>query len=369
MPYDAYFFQSYSEARDRFLAAAHSRGADVRSRAYDQKGPLDAELFVDIARIGAQNAKRVLIIISGTHGVEGFCGSACQTAWLRTQLNKPSRDVTTYLIHALNPYGFAWHRRVNEDNVDLNRNFLNFDSGLLPDNPEYRELEPLLNPRSLDEETLGKLDPALKGWFAPDKVKAFKAATAKGQYEFPKGNIFGGRTATWSNRFLRDFIHSLPRPLEAGIVLDIHTGLGEAGELEMFTEERLGKFNRIKDWFKNRKVTTLGDRESLGYVITGSLYRAFTEPDTEGPWHCVAMEFGTQSLVQVLLALQADNWLHCFASGQHPLSTRVQRLMSDAFSVPSECQTRVVSTTLEIVSRAAAALEAFGDKVSHETDG
>jgi Protein of unknown function (DUF2817) len=369
MPNDTYFSQSYSDARDRFLAAAHSLGADVRFRACDRKGPLDGELFVDIARIGDPQGKRVLVIISGTHGVEGFCGSACQTAWLRSQPSTPSRGVTTYLIHALNPYGFAWHRRVNEDNVDLNRNFLNFDSDLLPDNPEYRELEPLLNPRSLDEGTLGQLDPALRGWFAPDKVKAFKAATAKGQYEFPKGNIFGGRAATWSNRLLRDFIRSLPNPLEAGIVLDIHTGLGEAGELEMFTEESLFKFNRIKDWFKSRKVTTLGDRESLGYVITGSLYRAFTEPNTGGPWHCVAMEFGSQSLVQVLLALQADNWLHAFAPGQHPLSTRVRSLMSDAFSIPSECQNRVVSTTLDVVGCATAALEGFRDKVSHETDG
>jgi predicted deacylase len=362
MATSVYFSESYQEARTRFLNAAHKCKAEVGFRPYGQKDSHTGELFVDIARIGDPRGKRVLVIISGTHGVEGFCGSACQTAWLSEQACDRPSGVTVYLIHALNPYGFAWHRRVNEDNIDLNRNFLNFDSDLLPDNPEYRELEPLLNPRSLVGGTLGKLDPALEGWFAPDKVKAFKAATAKGQYEFPKGNIFGGRAATWSNRLLRDFIRSLPSPLEAGIVLDIHTGLGEAGELEMFTEERLDKFSRIKDWFKSRKVTTLGDHQSLGYVITGSLYRAFTEPNTAGPWYCVAMEFGTQPLMQVLLALQADNWLHCFASGQHALSTRVQSLMSDAFLVPSKCQNRVISTTLEVVSCATAALEAFGDK-------
>ena len=27
-------------------------------------------------------------------------------------------------VHALNPYGFRTHRRVNEGNVDINRNFL-----------------------------------------------------------------------------------------------------------------------------------------------------------------------------------------------------------------------------------------------------
>src|SRR5437667_9434382 len=131
------------------------------------------------------------------------------------------------------------------------------------------------------------------------------------------GNIFGGRSAAWSNGFLRDFIRSLSGPPKVGIVLDIHSGLGEPGSLEIFTEERRTKFERMKDWFDNARVTTLGDPASLGYTITGSLYQAFTKPDTDGPWHCAALEFGTRPITDVLLALQADNWLHCFANGQH----------------------------------------------------
>ena len=30
------------------------------------------------------------------------------------------------LLHAINPWGFSWARRVTEDNVDLNRNFRDF---------------------------------------------------------------------------------------------------------------------------------------------------------------------------------------------------------------------------------------------------
>jgi predicted deacylase len=352
-----YFSESYKGAREKFLAAAHDCKAEVDSHSYGHEGPLNTELFVDIARIGNPRGKKVLVIISGTHGVEGFCGSACQTAWLQTHNSDISSEITVYLIHALNPYGFAWKRRVNEENIDLNRNFLNFDSEFLPDNPEYRELESVLNPRSLDETSLGKLNPALKEWFAsPEKVKAFKAATAKGQYEFPKGIIFGGRAATWSNRLLRHFISSLSSALDAGVVIDIHTGLGEPGELEICTEERFSKFNRMKDWFGTRKLTTLGDPTSLGYVITGSLYRAFTEANTESPWHCAAMEFGTQPLIQVLLALQADNWLHCFAGPPDSLANRIPELMRVAFSAPFEFQNHVLSTTLDVINRATEAL-------------
>ena len=35
-------------------------------------------------------------------------------------------DTGALLVHAINPYGFAWTRRVNEDNADLNRNFRDF---------------------------------------------------------------------------------------------------------------------------------------------------------------------------------------------------------------------------------------------------
>ncbi len=45
-------------------------------------------------------------------------------------------DLAVVLIHAINPYGFAWIRRVNEDNVDLNRNCIDFGAAI-PENPGY----------------------------------------------------------------------------------------------------------------------------------------------------------------------------------------------------------------------------------------
>ena len=50
------------------------------------------------------------------------------------------------LLHALNPFGFAWRRRVNEDNVDLNRNFLLDDEGYVGCPDGYAHLDPLLLP-------------------------------------------------------------------------------------------------------------------------------------------------------------------------------------------------------------------------------
>ena len=67
------------------------------------------------------------VIISGTRGVEGFCGSGCQVGFLVERVYEGlPKSVGVVLVHALNPYGFAWLRRVNEENVDLNRNFRDF---------------------------------------------------------------------------------------------------------------------------------------------------------------------------------------------------------------------------------------------------
>lgn len=54
-------------------------------------------------------------------------------------------------IHALNPYGFATNRRVNEDNIDINRNLLDqeqfdFVKSRDPNYAKYVEMDETMNP-------------------------------------------------------------------------------------------------------------------------------------------------------------------------------------------------------------------------------
>ena len=354
MNYSSYFSETYAHARDRFLKHAHESSAVIESYRYPLNGPQREDLFVDVARVGRKDSPIAAVIISGTHGVEGFCGSAAQAAWLQNCNGVDQGDIVIYLVHALNPYGFAWNRRVNEDNVDLNRNCLDFDRVSLPENHEYTELEPLLNPRTLDKDSFMQLNPELRKWFTSDSmVRKFKAAVGKGQYDFPKGIIFGGNKPSWSHTFLNDFIRSLPVSIRFGCVIDIHTGLGKSGELEIFTEESSTKLVLLRKWFSGRLVTTLGDTESLGYQINGSVYQAFTPADAKTAWHCVALEFGTRPLVEVLLALQADNWLHCFAELDHPLRNTICQEMKRAFSDSSETwRNKVLGDTIKVIGEA-----------------
>ena len=148
MPIKDYFSSSYAEARAKFLDAARHAEAELASyRLPDYSGPTDEELVVDVARMRVARARNLLLVISGTHGVEGFAGSGCQVGFFDDQLYEALLPhAGAILIHALNPFGFAWLRRVNENNVDLNRNFQDFTKPL-PLSRDYDLLHKMLSSR------------------------------------------------------------------------------------------------------------------------------------------------------------------------------------------------------------------------------
>src|SRR5690606_9439634 len=98
--------------------------------------------------------------------------------------------------------GMAWSRRVDHDNVDVNRNFIDFAAGR-PANPHYAAISALLNPDG------GSFDPDDRSWvqelwrFAADvgAAEAFRAISG-GQYDEPLGVQFGGQAPTWSRHTL-----------------------------------------------------------------------------------------------------------------------------------------------------------------------
>lgn len=75
---------------------------------YPALDPQANALYTDVAWLGNPQAEKVLILISATHGVEGFAGSAIQTDVLRQLAQQTLPDNSALaLIHALNPWGLA----------------------------------------------------------------------------------------------------------------------------------------------------------------------------------------------------------------------------------------------------------------------
>jgi Protein of unknown function (DUF2817) len=124
---DSSFSENYPEARSKFIEAVKDAGGAASRYLLDRRGPDGGELSTDVAWFGPRDAKRVFVTISGTHGVEGFYGSATQIEWLRRgEVGRLPPGSASLLIHAINPFGFAWLRRTNEDNIDINRNWVDF---------------------------------------------------------------------------------------------------------------------------------------------------------------------------------------------------------------------------------------------------
>jgi hypothetical protein len=84
------------------------------------------------------------------------------------------------LIHALNAFGFAWLRRVNEENVDLNRNFHDFTNPL-PSSEAYEALHDWLIPEEWEGKTREQSDAALRDYATRD-FRKFQAELTAGQY-------------------------------------------------------------------------------------------------------------------------------------------------------------------------------------------
>ena len=121
-----FFSNSYHEARTKFLTAAKAAGGNLEHYRNPYLGAETEELYIDVATFNLPGAKSILVLGSGTHGVEGFAGSGIQVGLLHEGISKNLPEGVGLLIyHALNPYGFSYLRRFNEDNVDLNRNFVN----------------------------------------------------------------------------------------------------------------------------------------------------------------------------------------------------------------------------------------------------
>ena len=71
------FSETYAEARGKFLAAATDARAVLHCYARDDlKGSEGERLACDVAVLGAADADRAALAVTGTHGIEGFAGSA-----------------------------------------------------------------------------------------------------------------------------------------------------------------------------------------------------------------------------------------------------------------------------------------------------
>lgn len=317
----AHFAGSYAQARRLFLDAAESAGLDVESHVHPLLGRDGETLAMDVALEGARDARSLLILSSGCHGIEGFCGSGVQHALLSdARWHALLRDsgVAVLYLHALNPYGFSWWRRTTQENVDLNRNFHDFTQPL-PANLAYDQIAALVVPSHWPPTP--EVERALAQYIAAHGLRAFQQAVTSGQHDHPEGLFYGGRNPTWSNVTLRHVLQSHGQRCARLGWIDLHTGLGPSGVGERIFAGRddPAVLARARAWWGDG-LTSIYDGSSTSAKLTGLMWMSAEQECPQAECTGMALEYGTEPITEVLDALRADQWLE-----NHPEAGEAQR--------------------------------------------
>ena len=345
---------NYCEARSRFRAAARDIGAELQAHLVQGAQDSDESLTIDVARVGATNPSWSLVISSGVHGVEGFLGSAIQISSLR-QLNASdlARSGGEFLfIHAINPFGFSELRRVNEDNIDLNRNFLLPGESYQGTSAESEKLQDLLNPSSPPR----LLDPYLVkiGWrMLRIGFPALKQAVAEGQFSHPKGLFFGGHKPARSTEIIKGNIMRWRRA-ERIVHLDFHSGSGHHARYKLFAPANIGpeELSQYQQSFR-AGIELVGMSGGLGYDMRGDFGRYMTATVGKLEYRFLFVEFGTYSPVRVLDALRKENQAHFFTSPGSSARGRAKSALLECFCpASSSWREAVLRAGLDVIEMA-----------------
>ena len=297
--YSDAFAATYEDVRDRIGNLCADLGAEVYSYPVDEADGL----YIDSFYLPAGNQQTNLIVLTtGVHGMEGYIGSVMLEVFFGEVY--PTLDTETIgilVVANVNPYGMKYFRRYNENNVDLNRNFiLDWDSFDLASNQEYPKVDTFLGPT-------GKIGNALwheAGFYLSlgktaitDGAGTISDALLTGQYEYPQGVYYGGNGDEVSTAYLKDvFSRCLDSAYENIIHIDIHSGYGPRYNMVIFNSvfETMTEAESVGAFGYDHVIAF--DSESF-YATTGDttdfFYRLAQQKQAEASLFSTCFEFGT----------------------------------------------------------------------------
>ncbi|KAI3648666.1 hypothetical protein MP228_006520 [Amoeboaphelidium protococcarum] len=311
----------YNEKCEAFKTAAQNAGLII------DKIPVVDDLYMLVAMSKEASSKpKLMLHVSGVHGVEGYAGSDVQNALLN-QLDfndkDGSSDIGYLFIHGYNPYGMKYLRRWNESGVDLGRNHNNIFPEHLENDDEYALVNEFLNPSYPVSDYLSVIHFYWQAVLLVAKYGFAKVQciVAKGQSRFPKGLFYSGKNLEASGvafkTYLKEKVFALGN-VKCVFLFDIHTGLGPWNHDTLFVPENVQTEAHIQLYGKDR-VTLTGVVGNSSYDPQGVLWNLFDEELTKDldQFHAVTQEFGSYNGVRVLQALRAENAYHwqCKNSG------------------------------------------------------
>jgi len=339
---------TYESSRDRFHEAlANIRDLWPAARLTGHSLPGTEDLSIDwIAAPSTRRKDKLLVLTTGEHGIEGYVGSAMLHLFIEEYLPRlNAAEIGLLLVHIINPWGMKHHRRVNADNVDLNRNFGKEMAPLAEINPVYVSLDYFLNPpRPLKYPALHKLAVMLRapGLILRFGIPKFRAATLLGQYRFPKGIYYGGGHTQEETRMMVELYREHIRDYGRLLHLDMHTGYGPLYQMtlvnscheKMTSDEAVHKFGYPRIAAANPDEFYAIQGDMIDY-----LYTVMAEEFPGKPFFAATFEFGTfgESLwdsIRELRTMIFENRAYWF--GAHPAALAWLKREFDELYCPSE---------------------------------
>lgn len=324
------FRETYAEARTAFVAVTSLAGGELRTYVNPKLGPSGEALATDTAWFGPRDAEKVLVVMSGTHGVEGLSGSACQLNWLNSDRphNLPA-GVAVLMIHLINPYGTAWAQRGTEDQIDLNRNFLDHQAPHR-ETPYYD----LLHDAFLCPDRVGparwSADAAIAAFRAEHGEQAYAQTVFGGQYSHPTGMNYGGRSAGWSNRTFTAIARQDLAQARQVVFLDYHTGLGAYGYASLIAFCNPGEplHRRASAWY-GPTVMPVGGPDVLPVLGHSGHGLGVALPHAE--LTALTVEFGTLDVDTECQVVVDDLWLQNHGDRTSPEGRAIKQALLDYF--------------------------------------
>lgn len=307
-----YFRDDYVAARDLFVETCDEAGLDLDSHRHAMPGPNGEPLFADCTLIGRRDAPNLIVLISGTHGVETLCGSACQSGFIAEgRWQSIDDDTAILIIHALNCWGAAHLRRNNEDNVDLSRNFLDFDQPL-PENDAYEEIHSALSCPEFRGPERDESDNVLAHYRDKHGISQFVSAIMGGQYRHSDGMSFGGTGRVWSHSLLSSLLSPFRETAKAVFAIEYHSGLGPYGygmAVTMQTGSDLERVRSIYGRWVEAPNEHAGTAEGDVFQVRGHPTRGIRDAFPQAGLSAIVLEFGTYAPTDSLPVLIDDHWL------------------------------------------------------------
>ena len=297
------------------------------------------------------------------------CGAGRHARWLARmgfEVSAVDRDTSAFadpppgvallFVHALNPWGFSWWRRTTQENIDLNRNFVDFHEPL-PVNAGYAELAKALVPASWPPPAAAEQQ--IADFIARHGMMAFQTAVSSGQHDDPQGLFYAGRAPSWSHVTWRHVLQDHARRCTRLAWIDLHTGLGPSGHGERIFSARddAAAFARAKAWWG--EVTSIYDGSSTSARLQGMAFEAVYGECPQAEYTGIALEYGTLPLTEVMTALRADQWLENHPEAPSDVRVAIKRATRDAFYTDTPAwKHQVVAQGLDAALQAVAGLAA-----------